>query len=241
MRRFIVFSVLLLLAGFVSAQDDSGKIPPKDTLPRVDSPVIIKTDSVPKRKPIVHRDSSSVVKKDAVPVVDSTTLAVIDSSASPLSADSVSRKPYAHATWEIDPRLPLSYQLMLHHPYFAFASKPVVVRSDLKLFKGKESLFYALIGLLLTFSFMRQAFPKYFNDLFRLLFRTTIKQKQISEQLMQTPLPSLLLNVLFVFTAGMYIDLLLQHYGHTPVDNFWLLSLYCSLGLTIMYVVKFFD
>ena len=175
-----------------------------------------------------------------MPVIDSTTLAVIDSSASPLSADSVSRKPYSHATWEIDPRLPLSYQLMLHHPYFAFASKPVVVRSDLKLFKGKESLFYALIGLLLTFSFMRQAFPKYFNDLFRLLFRTTIKQKQISEQLMQTPLPSLLLNVFFVFTAGMYIDLLLQHYGHTPVDNFWLLSLYCSLGLTIMYVVKFF-
>ncbi len=107
------------------------------------------------------------------------------------------------------------------------------------MFNGKEGLFYVLIGFLLAFAFLRQAFPKYFNDLFRLLFRTTLKQKQIREQLMQTPLPSLLLNAFFAFSAGLYIDLLLHYFGRTPIDNFWLLFLYCSLGLSVIYLVKF--
>ena len=143
-------------------------------------------------------------------------------------------------TWEINPSLPLSSQLSRHHPYFAFGSRPVIVYSGLKEFKGKEILFYGLIGLLLAFAFLRQAFPKYFNDLFRLLFRTTLKQKQIREQLMQTPLPSLLLNTFFVVSGGLYIDLLLHHFGLTPINNFWLLYLYCSLGLSVIYLVKFF-
>jgi len=56
---------------------------------------------------------------------------------------------------------------------------------------------------------------------------------------MQTPLPSLLLNTFFAFSAGLYIDLLLQHFGMMPIDNFWLLFFYCSLGLLIIYAVKF--
>jgi hypothetical protein len=56
---------------------------------------------------------------------------------------------------------------------------------------------------------------------------------------MQTPLPSLLLNIFFAISGGLYINLLLHHFGVTPIDNFWLLFLYCSLGLAIIYVVKF--
>jgi hypothetical protein len=179
------------------------------------------------------------VEPQLLPTFVDSSVPSLDSTAAIVATDSVSRKPFSHSTWEINPRLPLSVQLIQHHPYFGFNSKPVVIHSDLKLFRGKETLFYALIGLLLTFSFLRQAFPKYFNDLFRLLFRTTIKQKQIREQLMQTPLPSLLLNGLFVISGGMYVALLLQHFDHMPVNNFWLLSVYCGLGLTAMYLVKF--
>jgi hypothetical protein len=86
---------------------------------------------------------------------------------------------------------------------------------------------------------LRQIFPKYFNDLFRLFFRTTIKQLQVREQLMQTPLPSLLLNIFFVVSAGLYISFLLQHTRLKPIDNFWLMSFYCMLGLSIIYFIKF--
>lgn len=56
---------------------------------------------------------------------------------------------------------------------------------------------------------------------------------------MQTPLPSLLLNGFFVITGGLYITFLLQHFELSPVNNFWLLFLYSSLGLSAAYFVKF--
>ena len=56
---------------------------------------------------------------------------------------------------------------------------------------------------------------------------------------MQTPLPSLMLNVFFVASAGLYINFLFHHFRFTPVDNFWLLYLYCCVGLAVIYLVKF--
>ena len=111
--------------------------------------------------------------------------------------------------------------------------------SPKKAFPGKELLFYALIVLLLCFAFLKNIFPKYFSDLFRLFFRTTLKQRQIREQLMQTTFPSLIFNLFFVITAALYIDLLLQHFNLLPVKNFWLLFLYCITGLSIIYLLKF--
>ncbi|MFI5130075.1 MAG: DUF4271 domain-containing protein [Chitinophagales bacterium] len=186
-------------------------------------------------------DSGNVPLIDTLPAAsrDSIPGARPDSLSRTVTTDSVSRKPLVHASWTIDPNLPFSSQVLRHHKYFGFKGKPVIINLDVKMFNGKEGLFYVLIGFLLAFAFLRQAFPKYFNDLFRLLFRTTLKQKQIREQLMQTPLPSLLLNAFFAFSAGLYIDLLLHYFGRTPIDNFWLLFLYCSLGLSVIYLVKF--
>ena len=56
---------------------------------------------------------------------------------------------------------------------------------------------------------------------------------------MQTPLPSLMFNVFFVASAGLYANFLFHHYQFTPVDNFWLLYLYCCIGLSVIYLVKF--
>ncbi|MDP4261101.1 MAG: DUF4271 domain-containing protein [Bacteroidota bacterium] len=184
-----------------------------------------------------HADSTFV------PVADSskapgTAIAARDSLPLP-AEDSVCKKPWEHTHWALDPAVPLSIQLIRHHPYFGFGSNPVVIHTELKPFHGKEMLFYIFIALLLTLAFMKQAFPKYFNDLFRLFFRTTLKQRQIREQLIQTPLPSLFLNTFFVVSGGLYIDILLHHFGILPVENFWLLFLYCSLGLSVIYAVKF--
>jgi hypothetical protein len=104
---------------------------------------------------------------------------------------------------------------------------------------GKEYLFYLMIGVLLLFAAFRQVFPKYFSDLMRIFFRNTLKAKQIRDQLTQTPLPSLLLNFFFALTMGLYITLVLRHYNLTPFRSFWLLFLYCSLGLIFIYAVKY--
>ena len=108
-----------------------------------------------------------------------------------------------------------------------------------KEFKGKEALFYVLIGLLLLFALFNRLFSKYFNDLYRLFFRTTLNKSQIREQMIQTPLPSLLLNIFFVLTGGLYLSLIFKHFNLNPVSNFWLLFLYCCLSLLVIYLVKY--
>ncbi|MGQ0740484.1 MAG: DUF4271 domain-containing protein [Bacteroidota bacterium] len=160
-------------------------------------------------------------------------------------SDSVSKRPKQDTGWLLRNDIPfssrsVSRQIMEHHPWFGFATAATTKPPDaIRKFAGKEWLFYLLLALLITFGFLRNLFPKYFSDLFRLFFRTTIKQRQIKEQLMQTPLPSLLLNGFYVISASLYISMVLQHFDMNPAGNFWLLALYCSAGLSAIYIVKF--
>lgn len=168
--------------------------------------------------------------------VDSLT---IDTVPTITQADPVILNHEVSRSWHPDTAFAIAYQILQQHPYFGFKTTPVVINSGLKQFRGKEILFYVLIGFLLLFALLRQTFAKYFNDLFRLFFRTTLKQRQIREQLIQTPLPSLIFNGFFVLTTGFYINLLLHYYGVQPFDNFWLLYFYCCLALSVIYLVKY--
>ncbi|MBC7947862.1 MAG: DUF4271 domain-containing protein [Chitinophagaceae bacterium] len=214
MRRTILSLVIVfILAGIACAQ------PPQDSIVNIPA-------------------DSTVQQQDTIAVPD--TKVPADVPLTDIPDDSVSVRPRPYFNWAYTPGMPILIQVLQRHPYFDFASKATGVPAGLKQFQGKEALFYVLVGLLLAFASLREAFPKYLSDLFRLLFRTTLKQKQIREQLIQTPLPSLLLNIFFFITVGMYINIMLQHFEAAPIDNFWLMHLYCSLGLAVIYVVKFF-
>ncbi len=178
----------------------------------------------------------SLIQKDTTVVKDS--LALLP------SIDSLSKMPRKDTGWIMDPSAPfyhqnLSWQLLQRHPYYGFSALPITIRSEIRQSKGKELLFYLIIFLLLIYALLRRAFPKYFDDLFRFFFRTTFKQRQISEQLMETPLPSLMLNGFFVVIGGLYITFLLQRFKLNPVDNFWRMFLYCILALSAIYFIKF--
>jgi hypothetical protein len=188
-----------------------------------DSAAIKRADSLLHNDTIIHKDSLLVF-----PI-----------------ADSVSRRPLLkdsdtyiinHISFSVQN---ISKQILQHHPYFGFTATSLTIRSDIRQFQSKDLLFYVLIALLLIYALLRNTFPKYFHDLFRLFFRTTLKQLQIREQLMQTPLPSLLLNIFFIVSEGLYINFLLHHAKLNPVDNFWLMSAYCIVGLAIIYFVKY--
>jgi len=103
----------------------------------------------------------------------------------------------------------------------------------------KDAVFYVVIALLLVFAFIKNAFHRYVQDLFRIFFKTTMRQRQIKEQMSQTPLPSLLLNGLFILSLAIFMVLLLQHYGLGLRFNFWVLLAYCIAGLACIYLVKF--
>ena len=110
---------------------------------------------------------------------------------------------------------------------------------DKKIFTGKEYLFYYLVILFILFGLLRRAFAKYFYDLFRVFFKTTLKQRQTQEQLLQSSLPSVLLNSFFVLSAGLYLNFLLQYFQLVIADNFWLQYLYCAGALAAIYLVKY--
>ncbi len=190
----------------------------------------------------VGEDSTGLPSKDSIQTIDSTVTP--DSLLTAFNPDSIYKRPRKDSGWKLDSAVSSSNEdinqlILKDHPYFGFSTPGLHIPSDLRHVQGKELIFYILVVLVLIYAFLRLAFPKYFNDLFRLFFRTTLKQRQIREQLMQTPLPSLLLNVYYVIIAGLYVSFVLQHYQLNPVHNFWLMFLYAALGLSTIYFIKF--
>jgi Domain of unknown function (DUF4271) len=136
----------------------------------------------------------------------------------------------------------LSYNAVLKlNTYFNFFGNPIVKIYQERKTVGKETLFYLMTGLLFLFAIIKVVFNKYVNNLIGLVFRGSLKQKQIREQLLQTPLPSLLLNIFFIVVAGLYILFLLQYYNFARDVYFWLLFLYCIAAVGAVYLIKFFS
>jgi len=115
----------------------------------------------------------------------------------------------------------------------------ILKEGDKKTFTGKEYLFYYLVFLLILFGLLRRAFAKYFYDLFRVFFKTTLKQRQTQEQLLQSSLASVFMNSFFVLSAGLYVNFLLQYFQLVISDNFWLQYVYCAGALATIYLVKY--
>lgn len=128
--------------------------------------------------------------------------------------------------------------LLKGHPFFSF-TQPGKYTVTPRKWQGKEAIFYSLVGLLLFFAIIRNSFYRYVQDLFKTYFQTTVKQRQIKDQLLQSPLPSLLFNVFFTLSIGMFLALVLQYFGLGTGINFWLLYLYCILGLITVYGIKY--
>jgi hypothetical protein len=136
------------------------------------------------------------------------------------------------------PRVPYM-QVIKEHPYFNFLAKAKYRLSYKQTDPVKEGLFYLLTALVFYFAIVRQLFRKYMKNLFAVFFRVSLKQKQIREQLLQSPLPSLLLNIFFIISGGLYISFLLRYYRFVAANNFWLLVAFSILALGIIYIGKF--
>lgn len=103
---------------------------------------------------------------------------------------------------------------------------------------GKEGAFYLLCGVIIFFALIKVIFGKYLHDLLAFPFRISLKQKQLREQLLQAPLPSLLLNFFFIITGGIYLAYLLTYKQWLNQESFRMLFLYSSVSLLIIYLAK---
>jgi hypothetical protein len=237
----------------LSQKDTSKKPVSKPVIQKTDTakakqPVVKKTDTVRAKQPVTKKPDSSQIKRPALqrpdslnirqPVaqkVDSQRRARPDSNSvkAAVPVRKVSSTPRPQIGWA------KANDLLKTHPYFNFLGKPrfevIVKRTD----SGKEGLFYLLTGVVLYFALVRLLFAKYMTNLFSVFFRVSLKQKQIREQLLQSPLPSLLLNIFFIISGGIYISFLLQYYNFRGTSNLWYLMMNSTIALGLVYLTKF--
>ncbi len=137
-----------------------------------------------------------------------------------------------------------SFRFLRSRPFFSFTN-PVRYTISFREWRGKEAVFYGVIGILLLFALIKNSFRRYLSDLFSSYFRTTVRQRQVKEQLLQNPLPSLLFNAFFVVSAALFVSLLFTHFNSAESIPFWMALAYCALALAVIYggkylVLKFF-
>ncbi|MBL0181462.1 MAG: DUF4271 domain-containing protein [Chitinophagaceae bacterium] len=116
---------------------------------------------------------------------------------------------------------------------------PVSLSVEFRKEKNTDSLFYLITGIVLLLAFFRYFYNRYFLNLFRVFFNTSLRQSQLTDQLLQAKLPSLLFNFFFVISGGMYAYILLLYYGLINEDNRWLMIGASVAVLGITYLVKY--
>lgn len=231
---FILF--LLPICFYSFAQSDSNKALPADT------EAVIKPAAI--LKPLKKRIRTDTLKRrallDTLQASDST--AKHDSSA--ISVTDISKQIGADTarilTKAVIAKKPIDsfYLKILDNPFFRTKAKPIFLVINERKRTSKDEMFYLLLGLLLFLAFIKLIFSRYFSNIFRLFFQPSFRQKQTREQLQQNNLPSLLLNLFFIFSCGAYVSFLLTYY-HVTHLGFWLLLLYSSLSLLILYAGKY--
>ena len=207
-------------------------------------------DTIPVREQ--HHDTPGITKDTTVKIMADTALKAIKDSADSIRATKppviVSRPdseiPVASVMKEgplpePKPTLQGFHATLQNHPYFNFYGQGVKITEQLKKASRDESMFYFLCALLFYFGFIRTAFTKYIDNLKTLFLRVSMRQQQIRDQVLQSPLPSLMLNILFVISTGLFLSFVADYYNIVPGMNRWLLLFYCSLLLTALYIGKF--
>lgn len=103
----------------------------------------------------------------------------------------------------------------------------------------KEWLFYYLLGIAFLFGLLRLSYLRYFNDMFRVFFRTSLRVNQIREQLVQSGLQSLLFNILFAVVAGAYVYLLIRYFKVSIQLPEVFIPLITAGIVAVLYVAKY--
>jgi hypothetical protein len=117
--------------------------------------------------------------------------------------------------------------------------KPEALVIVSKKVQNKQPIFYLILTLFFALGIARTFFSRYFNTLFRVFFNTSLRQSQLTDQLEQAKLPSLIFNIFFIITTGLYFYFLLHFFysNHQKLD--WYILFVCIATVAICYLVKY--
>jgi hypothetical protein len=123
---------------------------------------------------------------------------------------------------------------------FLAPGKPRFVDANpLRPYRNMDWLIYLMAGVLLLLSVIRLSYRKYFADLFRAFFNPTLSQRQLKDQLSQSPFPNMLLNIFFAIVLGLYFYLVLYRRQVFPQAEPWLLIPGLVILVAVVYGSKY--
>jgi hypothetical protein len=131
------------------------------------------------------------------------------------------------------------YKILEDNIFLNSQGSPDYFIQSLKKTDSKEMVFYALLILVFLFAILKYLYPRYFSNLFRVFLNTSLRQSQLTDQLLQAKLPSLFFNFYFILAVSWYLNLLLQFYGKAGNVASWQLLLICGICLATIYFFKY--
>jgi hypothetical protein len=118
-------------------------------------------------------------------------------------------------------------------------SKPVANFQQVRKIVSKDLIVYILLGLFFYLAVLRAAFPRYFGNLVRVFFNTSLRQSQLTDQLLQARLPALCINIFFACIGGVFLYLIFNKFGIYSYNN-WKVLLYTIPAIALVYLGKYF-
>ena len=173
-------------------------------------------------------------------LVFSTTCAQVidkDSSGTTLLTDTAQRLPSQTAERSYDD---IMKEILSSNRNINYAGSAVTALNMTRQSNGKEWLFYILATDILLLGLFKVFYSKYFNNIFRVFFNTSLRQNQLTDILLQARLPSLIFNLFFIVNAGLYLWLVINTYPVHVSMTQGVFLLICIAALGIIYVGKFF-
>ena len=261
MRRWLLFLFILPCLRLAAQTDSSAKpAPAVQSAPvKVQSaPRDTSVKPVKKKAPVIKKDSTGVsapasVSKPATPAtpVSSTAAPAVTvqkplpaapvqtaDSAAKAAADSMQQQ--AAVPLHQDTEYDLYLKKLAATNIFLKSDKPT--RPDVnkvRVYEDLDWLVYVMAGVVLLLGIIRLSYLKYFSDLFRAFMNPTLSQRQLKDQLSQSPFPNFLLNGFFVISLALYLYLLMYRQQYIPANTAWMAIPGLVLLVAAVYSVKY--
>ncbi len=122
----------------------------------------------------------------------------------------------------------------------SYKKEPIALTAKIKTInKNQEIYFYLIAGLAFFLAFFKFFYARYFNNLFRVFFNTSLRQSQLTDQLLQAKQPSLFFNIFFVSCGGVYVYFLLLHFHWSASSGVLFQIMLCVLAIISIYAIKY--
>ncbi len=131
-------------------------------------------------------------------------------------------------------------ELLKNNVYLNITGRALPVTSNVRNVPRPEPLFYILFALVFFIGILNTFYRKYLANIFRVFFNTSLRQNQLTDQLMQSQLPSLFLNIFFILSSALFLYLALSRQLHPVEDIEWKLLGLILLVVFAVYIIKYF-